>query len=150
MAHTEGEVVRRLGASMVLGGVRKDVPALVIADNEAFQARLAERLAGIWAGVASLESWDGIFARVTTSLPQMIEVIVDYDKEGRTGGLEWIRSNATPDEVYDGFKAVLEASFPFARDLVKYPTLLTQVLGQLTASLPSSPDPSGASTTDPD
>lgn len=134
---------------MVLGGVRKDVPALVIVDNEIFQAKLAERLSGIWAGVASLDGWDDVLARVTTSLPQMIEVIVDYDKEGRTGGLEWIRANATPDEVYDGFKAVLEASFPFARDLVKYPTLLSQVLGQLTGSSPSSPPPSGASTTEP-
>lgn len=149
MAHTEEEVVRRAGASMVLGGVRKDVPALVIDANEAFQAKLAERASGLWAGMTNVDSWDEVLARASASLPEMIEVIVDYDREGRTGGTEWIRQNATPEEVYEGFKAVLAASFPFARDLVKYPTLLFQVLEQLTASSPSSPSPSGASTTDP-
>lgn len=148
--HTEAEVVRRAGASMVLGGVRKDVPALVISRNEAFQAKLRDRVSGLWSGMEELGGWDEVLARVSTSIPVMIDVIVDYDLEGHAGGKEWILDNATPEEVYDGFKAVLAASFPFAKDLAKYPTLLFQVLEQLTAKSPNSPSPSGASTTDPD
>ena len=150
MAHTEAEVVRRVGASMVLGGVRKDVPALVIDDDEAFKAKLADRFKTLWSGVESTLSWDDVLRTVSASIPQMIEVIVEYDQGGFSGGAEWIRKNATPEEVYEGFKAVIAASFPFARDLVRYPTLLFQVLEQLTERSPSSPSPSGASTTDPD
>lgn len=146
--HSEAEVVRRAGASMVLGGVRKDVPALVASKNEAFQARLRERFRAIWAGVATGADWDTIFAAVTASDAEMVGVIVDYDVEGRAGGHDWIWENATPEEIYEGFKAVIRASFPFTRDLERYPTLLFQVLEQVTATSRSLQSPSGESTTE--
>ena len=148
--HTEAEVVRRAGASLVLGGVRKDVPALTAAKNEEFQAKLGGRFRALWAGISSVADWDAIFATVATSDAEMVGVIVDYDVEGRAGGREWIWENATSEEIYEAFKAVIRASFPFTRDLERYPTLLFQVLEQVTALSQSSPSPSGASTTETD
>ena len=151
--HTEEEIIARRGVSVVLGGIRKDVPALVIEANEAWQLLLARRVGEEWTSLDVTADWTDLIALVSQSIPLMIELVVAYDAEGHTGGAEWIRSHATPEEVYEAFKGVLGASYPFARDLTRYiPMLVGQVLGRASESSTSSPSPSGASlptTSDP-
>lgn len=147
--HTEAEIIARRGAPVILGGVRKDLPALVIDANERWQELAGRRVAETFGELALGDSWVDALGVVRESVPLMVELLVAYDVEGRLGGTDWIRSHATPAEVWSAFQEVVYASFPFVRDLVKARGSLAPALTALLASSTSSPSPSGASATPP-
>lgn len=139
----DGEVVA--GTLRVrLGGYPKTLPELNIEDNEAWQGKLVVGLASVLKTMDAIKDWDQAVRLVSRSTPLMIDLLVAYDKSGVLGGKEWIRANATNSEVYEAFKEVAQASYPFVRDLRQFPTLIGVILDQVaTIASDLSPSTSG-------
>lgn len=130
-----------------LGGYAKELPELNIDDNEAWQAKLATDLASQLKHVDTIREWDQAVAVASASTPLMVDLLVAYDHTGVLGGREWIRQHATPAEVYAAFKEVALASYPFGRDLSKFPSLIGMMMEQVakvsSASTSSPPKSTG-------
>lgn len=130
-----------------LGGYVKDLPELNIEDNEAWQAKLAIGLADQLKHVDTIREWDQAVAVASASTPLMVDLLVSYDLSGILGGREWIRQHASAAEVYAAFKEVALASYPFGRDLSKFPSLIGMMMEQVakvsSASTSSPPKSTG-------
>lgn len=133
--------------SLRLGGYVKQLPVLSIEDNEEWQRKFAKALADQLRHVERIKDWDQAVTIASGSTGLMVELLTEYDKSGALGGAEWIRKHATPSEVYDAFKEVAQASYPFAKDVSRFPALvqllLTQV-AQVSEQSTSSPSTNGS------
>lgn len=117
--------------SLRLGGYAKTLPVLSIADNEEWQTKFSQALADKLRHVEKIKDWDGAVAVASASTSLMLDLLVEYDKSGSLGGREWLRNNATPTEIYDAFKEVAQTSYPFAKDVSRFPALVQVLLTQV-------------------
>ena len=147
--HTEAEIVAGLGAVLTLGGLRKELPVLVIDDNEAWLELAGRRIAEAFGDVSTKDRWTDLLTIVPRSITLMVELIDAYDRQGRLGGVKWIRGHATPAEVQAAFLEVVYASYPFARELVSSRGSVIPALTALLASSMSLPSTTGDSETPP-
>lgn len=119
---------------LVLGGVKKPIRQLAAYPNEDWCALVTERFQTMLGqGRLSSQDWGGIAALAAGQTRLQIELLVAYDREGRLGGEEWIGNNASAAEIYEAFKLVLQAAFPFLADAARFPQLLAGLLPQLLA-----------------
>ena len=116
---------------MRLGGYDKTLPELTIEENEVWQGKLVTGLAEVLQTMDAVKDWDQAVRLVSRSTPLMVDLLIAYDKSGMLGGRDWLRKNATNSELYDAFKEVAVASYPFARDLRQFPSLAVLLLDQV-------------------
>ena len=133
--------------SLRLGGYAKSLPVLSIEDNENWQKVFAKALSEKLRSVEKITTWEQAVTVASASTSLMLDLLTEYDKSGALGGKDWLRKNATPSEIYDAFKEVAQASYPFARDVSRFPALvqllLTQV-AQVSEQSSSSPSTNGS------
>jgi hypothetical protein len=145
----EATVVGLAPIPLVLGGIRKDLPPLVINDNAVWTRHLGERLGSEIDGLDRISSWEQIAGVVVGLTDVMLDLLIEYDLRGVLGGREWIRGHATDGEVYDAFRAVCLVAFPTLREAKSFPGLTGLVVTYLQGRLTSSSSPSGGSTRQP-
>jgi hypothetical protein len=145
-ARSEDEIFAPGGPTitLVLGGVSKPIRQLPVRANEEWKRKLAEVAATRFGGLSGAPTVDAI-AKLFNSLGDVqAELLIAYDVDGRLGGAEWIGDHATPGELWQAFKDVLEAVFPFLADAKRAPNLVAEILPQLVALLSSSASQPGA------
>ena len=129
---------------LVLGGVTKHVRPLAANPSKRWKELLAERFRETFGSFETRgNDWAQVLGLVAGFTDLQIELLVAYDHEGRLGGPEWIGDNASELEIYEAFKAVTVAAFPFLADAQRFPQLLGTLLPQLLAICGSSPSPAG-------
>jgi hypothetical protein len=116
---------------VVLGNVSKSMRPLVVEENDIWQARLADIAQGRLRIIAA--DWRASVATFAGMTDAQIELLAAYDVEGRLGGEAWIRSHATPRQVWEAFKRVFWESYPAFDDARRFPG----IIGELLSNAPS-------------
>lgn len=143
-AEEEAILIRRI--KIVLGGRVKNVAPLAIDRNRLWLDGLAEMVGVVWTTVAgSADDWQKLIATSGIMTDQQVDLLIAYDEAGSLGGREWITSHASPREVWDGLKAVLDEAFPPLAELLRKvpPAILIPTLLQVLRSSTNSPSPAG-------
>lgn len=128
---------------LALGGVTKHVRPLAANPTKKWKALLAERVSQAVGGLELGNDWAAVLGAIGDVEDIQIELLIAYDVEGRLGGADWIGDHATPDEIYEAFKQVVKAAYPFLGDAQRFPQLVGTLLPQLLAISGSSALPSG-------
>jgi hypothetical protein len=104
--------------SATLGGQAKSLPVLTRAANRDFQKVYADRVRSTIEATGKLDDLEDVIQMMSSSIDDMLEIVLFYDKTASLGGREWIDNNATDREIYDLFKKVTHAAHPFGQDLL--------------------------------
>ena len=110
--------------SATLGGQARSLPVLSIVRNREWKRQFDVTIAAI-GGAAKSDDFEEVVRTLSDSIDKMLELLIAYDDSGALGGREWIEKHATDGEVYDLFKKVTDAAFPFELDL------MARILGEL-------------------
>lgn len=145
LSERSDEQIASATITVAMGGQVRRLPVLAIDPNEqwteAFTAAISKQLAG----VAGIETLADVSAALGRSTDVLIDLLVAYDQSGVLGGREWMRAHATPGEVYEAFKQVTAAAFPFGVDLAKWApeirSLLLRALVDEASSRSTKPSP---------
>lgn len=140
---SEDEVFARFGLKLTLGGIVKPIRQLPKLANDEWKTKLAEVLQTRIGGLQKLDNVEGLSAAFAGLDDAQIELICAYDVDGRLGGKGWIEANATPTEIWEAFKNVLMAAFPFLADARRAPGTVGWLLPQLVALAGKQPSTSG-------
>lgn len=135
---------RRPIVKIVLAGIEKRLEELPVSGNEDWKRELALKAFGRLASAGTLDNAEAIASMFAGVTDVQIELLVAYDRDGRLGGADWIRDNASASEIWTAFKEVMKAAFPFLVDAAKAPNLVAELLPQLAALLGKQPSTSGA------
>lgn len=118
-----------------IGGEERIVPTLPIRPARDWRRRVLALSGGF--GLPPLETWaadaPGRFADLTEDA--ILDLVVEYDREGTLGGRAWLEEHADPTELYGALQAMIGNALPFAGD---GRTLLTTLV-VLAAADPSAP-----------
>ncbi len=114
--------------SATLGGQAKSLPVLSVAQNRTWKSQFDTTVTQIGASAES-DDFDEIVRALSDSIEKMLDLLIAYDQTSSLGGREWIDQHATDREVYETFKKVTDAAFPFGFDL------MARMLGELRQSL---------------
>lgn len=106
--------------TVAMGGQVRRLPVLAIDPNERWTEQFTEAIGSQLGGVSGIETLADVSAALGRSTDVLIGLLVAYDASGVLGGREWMRAHATPGEVYEAFKQVTAAAFPFGVDLAKW------------------------------
>jgi hypothetical protein len=138
MSESRAEEARAAGLlHLTLGGSVVELPVLRIRQARAWK----EQLAAVDLSAGGEDALD-------QPIEVMLELLAAYDVTGILGGRDAIEDRATDPEVYDAFRQLLAATFPFVAT-----SALTADFSRLVvaafyarASSTSGPSPAGAST----
>lgn len=131
MSRSEEEALAGI-LRVAVGGRERELPVLTIVAARAWKAELVSVLAG-QIGEMRFDSIEDTGAIASAVGDRMLDLVVAYDTGSELGGKEYLEAKATDAEIYAAFRAILEVSFPFVRDL---PSAVA-VLQALAASAPS-------------
>lgn len=155
LRRSSDEILARRGIAVSLGGAEHRVGRLVIEQNRTWKERLQREAAGRWGAMGASATWSDVIGTFAGLTDLQIDLIVAYDeahdesgratRPGVLGGREFIEANADEEEVYEAFKLIAAAAFPFLRDAARFPTLVIQLLAQIQQSSTSAPLPTGDS-----
>jgi hypothetical protein len=109
---------------VTLGGQAKSLPVLPIVRNRDWKQQFDATVREIGASSES-DDFDEVVRALSDSIEKMLDLLIAYDESGALGGHEWIDGNATDREVYETFKKVTDAAFPFGIDL------MARILGEV-------------------
>jgi len=140
---SEDDIFAKLGLHLTLGGVDKAIRQLPKTQNDDWKASLAEVLGTRIGGLGTLDSVDNIATAFAGVDDAQIELLCAYDVDGRLGGADWIANHATPTEIWEAFKTVIVAAFPFLADARRAPGTVAWLLPQLVALAGKQPSTSG-------
>ena len=101
---------------LALGGQERLLPVLPIARNRVWTAAFAAAIEKQLAEVPQLDTLGDASAAIAGATDMLIDLLVAYDEGGVLGGRDWIENNATAPQVYEAFKAVTAAAFPFGEE----------------------------------
>jgi hypothetical protein len=101
---------------VVVGGRERELPVRSIASSRAWKLELTKAIAGNVGGM-SLDSLEDGGAVANAIGDRILDLVVAYDEGAALGGREYLEEHATDREIYFAFRAILEATFPFVRDL---------------------------------
>jgi hypothetical protein len=124
--------------ALVLGGQVRDLPVLPIARERVWTEKFTAAIDAQLAAVGSLESVGAVATSLARATDTLIDLLVAYDEGNVLGGREWIESNATSGEVYEAFKQVTAAAFPFGLDLARWAPQARAILLQAVLNSASS------------
>lgn len=110
--------------SATLGGQAKSLPVLSVARNRKWKQQFDATAAEIGASAES-DDFEEVVRALSDSIEKMLDLLIAYDDTSSLGGREWIDQHATDREVYELFKKVTDAAFPFGFDL------MARMLGEL-------------------
>ena len=108
-----------------IGGLPVTVPVLRIRHAEAWRKTLEETAKGV--GGQLFEGLAGVVEMTSEMMNAVITLVVAYDREGVLGGIDRIQDMAYDQEVWDLFKEMVDASYPFVDDLNRMKLLLGMV-----------------------
>lgn len=140
---SEDDIFARFGLKLTLGGIVKPIRQLPKVANDEWKTKLAEVVGKRVGGLGNLDNVEGLSATFAGLDDAQIELICAYDVDGRLGGPDWIGNNATPAEIWEAFKDVLMAAFPFLADVRRAPGTVGWLLPQLVALAGKPPSTSG-------
>ncbi len=104
--------------SATLGGQVKRLPVLPRARNREFQKVYADKVRTTIASAGKLDDLEDVIEMMSSSIDEMLDIVLFYDETASLGGREWIDQHATDREIYDLFKQVTHAAHPFGKDLL--------------------------------
>jgi hypothetical protein len=104
--------------SATLGGQVKRLPVLPRARNRGFQKVYGERIRTTIENAGKLDDLEDVIEMMSSSIDEMLDVVLIYDESASLGGREWIDTHATDREIYNLFKQVTHAAHPFGKDLL--------------------------------
>jgi hypothetical protein len=110
--------------SATLGGQVRNLPVLPIARNREWKRQFDATVRDMGANAES-DDFDEVVRALSDSIETMLDLLIAYDDTSSLGGREWIDKHATDREVYELFKKVTDAAFPFGFDL------MARMLGEL-------------------
>jgi hypothetical protein len=104
--------------SATLGGQVRRLPVLPRARNREFQKVYADKVRTTIANAGKLGDLEDVIEMMSSSIDEMLDIVLFYDESATLGGREWIDAHATDREIYDLFKQVTHAAHPFGKDLL--------------------------------
>lgn len=110
--------------SVTMGGQAKRLPVLPIVRNREWKRQFDEMVAELGMNAES-DDFEEIVRALSDSIDKMLDLLLAYDETSALGGREWLDSHATDREVYEAFKKVKDAAYPFGFDL------MARVLGEV-------------------
>ena len=110
--------------SVTMGGQAKRLPVLPIVRNRDWKRQFDEMIAELGMNAES-DDFDEIVRALSDSIEKMLDLLIAYDETAALGGREWMEQHASDGEVYEAFKRVKDAAYPFGFDL------MARVLGEV-------------------
>ena len=110
--------------SVTLGGQAKRLPVLPIVRNREWKQQFDAMVAELGMNTES-DDFEEVVRALSNSIEKMLDLLLAYDETGALGGREWIERHASDGEVYETFKKVKDAAYPFGFDL------MARVLGEV-------------------
>jgi len=119
MERTEEQILSKEGITVVLGGREYDIAPLVIRDSRPWRKKVAGLLSAVPKLInTTADTPDEFVAAMDSILVGMPEEVTDlffeYAKELDRDDIEGI---ATDDELAEGFKKMIEVTFPLAESI---------------------------------
>ena len=130
--------------SATLGGQVKRLLVLPRARNRDFQKVYAEHIRTTLTNAGKLDDLEDVIEVMSSSIDEMLDVVLTYDESAALGGREWIDAHATDREIYELFKQVTHAAHPFGRDLLAVIPDLRALLLRATLRMAGSPSTSSS------
>ena len=138
-----------------VGGTERSLRVLRIAEGRAWKQQLGALIAEISdldipQSANDISKMVSIFANLPSD--RMVALVTAYDVDGVLGGPAKFEAEASEDESYRAFRAMLEATFPFIRDVKGAMTqiqTLRQAAQSASGSSTSGLSPTGSSTPKP-
>jgi hypothetical protein len=154
MARSEASILAGI-LEVQVGGTERSLRVLRIAEGRAWKKQLGDLIAevsnlDIPSSADDISKMVGIFANLPSD--RIITLVMAYDVDNVLGGPEKFEAEASEDESYRAFRAMLEATFPFIRDVKGAMTqiqTLRQAAQSASASSTSGPLSTGTSTPKP-
>jgi hypothetical protein len=154
MARSEASILAGI-LEVQVGGAERSLRVLRITEGRAWKKELGNLIAEISdldipSSADDIRKMVGIFANLPSD--RMIALVMAYDVDGVLGGPEKFEAEASEDESYRAFRAMLEATFPFIVDVKGAMTqiqTLRQAAQSASASSTSGLLPTGSSTPKP-
>jgi hypothetical protein len=125
---SEQEIATRAGIPVVVGGIEKRIPVLPMGPTRAWRERLATAAGEQYGRMRSMSELTSALAMAGDLTEQLLELVLEYDRDATLGGREWLEEHATDGEIYEAWKAIAGHVYPFARDLARAPALLEMLL----------------------
>lgn len=139
---TDGEVASQ-SISVTVGGQPVSLPVLRIGRNREWVQQFKEAIDDVAGGIVPIDSMGGLAMYGALTLDRMGELVKSYDESGALG--PGYPDSAYPAEVYQSFRKVLSAAFPFGNDLgTLLPQLRAVLIRQIAALAASSPSTNGS------
>ena len=110
--------------SVTLGAQAKRLPVLPIVRNREWKRQFDAMVAELGMNTES-DDFEEVVRALSDSIEKMLDLLIAYDETGALGGKEWIERHASDGEVYETFKKVKDAAYPFGFDL------MARVLGEV-------------------
>lgn len=124
---SDEEVVERV-IPLTLGGQAKRLPELPIVRNREWKRKYDALVAELGSGAES-DDFEEVVRILSDGIEKFLDLLIAYDETGALGGREWLENNASDREVYEAFKKVKDAAYPFGVDL------MARVLGEVRLNL---------------
>lgn len=136
---TEEEIIAGV-VRVKLGGrtaVTIDMPDRTIDETTDWQRQLTEAVGGVIQ--PDLQSPDAAMGLVARIGPSLNALIVAYDTSGQV--TDELLRRSTPGQAYAAFKTVLEAVYPYVRDVQSAISILGPMVGLVGSVAPVEPKP---------
>lgn len=113
---------------MTVGGQARSLPELTRVRNREFQKFYAEKVRSTLKATEELTELDDVINLMSSSIDEMMEIVLVYDETNALGGRDYLDSHATDREIYEAFKKVTDAAHPFGKDLLARVPNLSSIL----------------------